>query len=237
MAANAAHAMPPTVSHRRLYVRFAVGLAIAYAVLLFLPAGTIDWPLGWLFAGMFTLSVVLTATWVIRVNPEIIEARSRIHQGTKRWDLFLLPLLLASMFAIYPVAALDNARFHWSHVERWTVVLGYILLVPSLPLGAWAESVNKFFEPSVRIQADRGQHVIDRGPYAFVRHPGYVSALLMLPGSALALGSSWALVPAAICSALIVLRTVWEDRMLHEELPGYREYAARVRYRLLPGVW
>jgi protein-S-isoprenylcysteine O-methyltransferase Ste14 len=97
--------------------------------------------------------------------------------------------------------------------------------------------VNKFFEPFVRIQTDRGHRVIDTGPYALVRHPGYVFGYLSFLGIPLALGSLWALIPAILTGSLLVLRTIWEDQMLREELPGYKEYAQRVRYRLVPGIW
>jgi protein-S-isoprenylcysteine O-methyltransferase Ste14 len=101
----------------------------------------------------------------------------------------------------------------------------------------WATSVNKFFEPSVRIQTDRGHRVIDAGPYADIRHPGYAFGFLLSLGMPLALGSLWALIPAVMLCPLLVTRTVLEDRTLQNELPGYKEYAERVRYRLLPGVW
>ena len=101
----------------------------------------------------------------------------------------------------------------------------------------WAEAVNKFFEPTVRIQTDRGHRVIDTGPYAIVRHPGYVSGFLVFIGMPLCLGSLWALIPAVLVCLLLVVRTIWEDQTLREELAGYEEYAQRVRYRLIPGVW
>jgi protein-S-isoprenylcysteine O-methyltransferase Ste14 len=101
----------------------------------------------------------------------------------------------------------------------------------------WAQAANKFFEPTVRIQADRGQQVIDSGPYAIVRHPGYVGGMLFSLGIALALGSLWALIPAFLASLVLVLRTKWEDQTLQAKLSGYKEYAQRVRYRLIPGVW
>ena len=101
----------------------------------------------------------------------------------------------------------------------------------------WAESVNKFFEPSVRIQTDRGHRVIDGGPYAIVRHPGYVSGFFVFIGMPVSLGSWWALIPAFLLCMLLVVRTIWEDQTLRKELVGYEAYAQRVRYRLIPGVW
>lgn len=117
------------------------------------------------------------------------------------------------------------------------MVAGYAGVLAGIAITCWAQAANPFFEPGVRIQTERHQRVIDTGPYRFVRHPGYVAALLLFAGMALALHSLWALVPAAIASALLVLRTSWEDRLLHAELPGYAAYAQRVRWRLVPGLW
>ena len=116
-------------------------------------------------------------------------------------------------------------------------MLGYVLLVAGLAGMSWAESVNKFSETTVHIQTDRGHTVIDTGPYALVRHPGYVAACLLCLGMPLALGSLWAFIPVILSGLLMVLRTVWEDQTLREELAGYEEYTQRVRYRLIPGVW
>jgi protein-S-isoprenylcysteine O-methyltransferase Ste14 len=111
------------------------------------------------------------------------------------------------------------------------------MVLVSIVIVAWAQAVNRFFEPGVRIQANRGHEVIDTGPYAFVRHPGYVAASLLFVGIALSLGSYWALIPVALTCLLVVLRTRWEDRTLRDELAGYEEYTRRVRYRLVPGIW
>jgi protein-S-isoprenylcysteine O-methyltransferase Ste14 len=141
------------------------------------------------------------------------------------------------MLAIFPVAALDDGRFHWFPLSDAIVVVGYALFLLGFALTTWAEAVNKFFEPTVQLQTDRGQYVVDTGPYRYLRHPGYAAAIVLMAGMALALGSLWALIPAALATALLILRTRWEDQTLQAELPGYQEYAARTRFRLLPGVW
>jgi protein-S-isoprenylcysteine O-methyltransferase Ste14 len=141
------------------------------------------------------------------------------------------------MLAIPIVAALDDGRYHRSHVPWWGSLVGYALIIAGFVGVTRATSVNKFFEPSVRIQADRGHRVIDTGPYAIVRHPGYALGYPLFLGMPLALGSLWALIPALLLGPLLVLRTLWEDRTLQAELPGYNEYAQRVRYRLVPGIW
>jgi protein-S-isoprenylcysteine O-methyltransferase Ste14 len=183
--------------------------------------------LGTLLAAVFCL-------WC--VNPEVLVARLRFHKGTKRWDRFLLCFLLPAIYAIFLVAALDR-RFHWLPVPWSVCCLGYVLFLVGWGIVTWALAVNKFFEPTVRIQTDRGHQVIDTGRYALVRHPGYVGGMLFLVGSPLCLGSLWALLPAGLASGLLLLRTRWEDQTLQAELPGYKQYAQTVRYKLIPGVW
>jgi protein-S-isoprenylcysteine O-methyltransferase Ste14 len=222
---------------KRSMMMLGVGLPVFFGLFLFLAAGTWDWPRGWLFVLVFLAAVLVMALYLWRVNPEIYVARSRFRKGSKRWDIVLLALLMPVMTAIFPVAALDDARFHWLPMPWWVCAVGYVALAAGLLVSTWAEGVNKFFEPTVRIQADRGQHVIDSGPYAIVRHPGYAGACLLLVGCALCLGSLWALVPAAASALLLLVRTRWEDETLQAELSGYKEYAQRVRYKWVPGVW
>ncbi len=223
--------------NRGRIIRFLLALPVYFALFMFLPAGTPAWARGWLFIVVFLASLAVTGAYLWRVNPEVIVARAGFHEGTKPWDRILVPLLLAAVYAVIPVAALDDGRFHWLPVPWWVSALGYVPFFLGWVLVARAEAVNKFFEVTVRLQTDRGQTVVDAGPYAVVRHPGYVAAVLLFVGTALALGSVWALVPAGLGSAVLVLRTAWEDQTLQAELPGYKEYTQRVRYRLIPGLW
>ena len=227
----------PEPMSRGMAIAYAVGLPLLLLGLVFLPAGSIRWWPGWIFLAVLLLAFGISALVVARVNPIIYRARSRLQPGTKGWDKALLAVILPAMVAILPVAALDAGRFHWSAVPYWLVGLAYVALLAAIAVTAWAQAVNPFFEPGVRIQSERHQRVIDTGPYRFVRHPGYISALLMFFGIALSLASYWALVPAALASALLVLRTALEDRLLKAELAGYESYARRVRWRLIPGVW
>ncbi len=227
---------PERINRRRLAL-YLLGIPLFFVLFLFVPAGTWAWPKGWLFLGVLLVAGALGAWCVWRVNPELYAARINPHRGTKPWDKVLIAFAIPAMLAIFPVAALDDGRFHWYPVSWWVSGAGYVLFLAGMGLVTWAEAVNKFFEPTVRIQTDRGHKVIDTGPYAVVRHPGYVGGILFCVGTALCLGSLWALVPAGQASALLVLRTRWEDQTLQAELPGYKEYARRVRYRLIPGVW
>lgn len=227
----------PEPMSRTTAIAYAIGLPLALLALVFLPVGRLDWLPGWFFIGFLVVAYGISALVLWRVNPVIYRARSRFQPGTERWDLILLGLMLPAMIAEIPLATLDAGRLSWSVVPFPIVVIGYVLLGAGLALGTWAQAVNRFFEPGVRLQRERGQHVVSSGPYAIVRHPGYVSALIMFAGLALALASWWALVPAAWASAVLILRTSWEDALLRAELDGYADYARRVRFRLVPGLW
>jgi len=207
------------------------------APFMFWPAGTIWWPRGWLFLLTFSLATSVALVVLRRVNPEVVIARSRFHRGTKPWDKVVMACLFPSFFAILVVAALDDARFHWLPLDWWVCAVGCVIFLCGFAGLAWATAANRFFEPTVRIQSDRGHTVITSGPYAIVRHPGYASGLPMFVGMALAMGSLWALIPALITSVVLIVRARWEDAMLQAELPGYKEYAQRVRYKLIPGIW
>jgi protein-S-isoprenylcysteine O-methyltransferase Ste14 len=218
-------------------VRYLFALPLYFAAFMFLPAGTWEWQRGWLFLLVFLGSLVIVTAYLRRVNPDVVAARTGSPAGTRRWDKILLWFLLPTIYAIIPVAALDEGRFHWFPVPWWVCATGYVIFLIGMGIVTWAEAVNRFFEVTVRIQTERGHKVIDTGPYAIVRHPGYVAGILICAGAALCLGSLWALIPAGLASALLVLRTRWEDQTLQAELPGYKEYAQRVRSRLVPGVW
>ncbi len=227
----------PEPMSRTAAAAYAVGLPIALLVLVFLPVGRLDWLPGWIFIAYLVVVYGIAALVLARVNPVIYRARSRFQPGTKGWDKVLLALMLPAMVAEIPLATLDAGRLFWSHVPLPVVLAGYLLLGAGTALGVWAQAVNRFFEPGVRIQRERGQHVVSGGPYAIVRHPGYVSALVVFAGLALALASWWALLPAALAGVVLIVRTQWEDALLQTELDGYADYARRIRFRLLPGVW
>jgi protein-S-isoprenylcysteine O-methyltransferase Ste14 len=227
---------PEQIDRRRLIISTISSLLIL-VLCLFLPAGTWRWARGWLFLLVLFVASIVVTLYLRRVNPDVIAGRVNRHERPRRWDLFLGLMILPTMLAIPIVAALDDGRLHWFSVPWWVCLLGYGLLIAGMAGVTWAESVNKFFEPSVRIQTDRGHKVIDSGPYTIIRHPGYAFGFQLFLGMPLALGSLWALIPAILLCPLLVLRTIWEDRTLREELTGYEEYAKRVRYRLIPGIW
>jgi protein-S-isoprenylcysteine O-methyltransferase Ste14 len=165
-------------------------------------------------------------------------ARERFRRGQTGEDPARLVWLRGVFLALFVYALLDIGRLHWTDRTPPGLQAG-ALLVFSLAFlwELWAVSVNRFFVPVIRIQAERGHRVVSDGPYAIVRHPGYAGMTLMAPATALALGSWGALVPGLVLSALLLARAAHEDRFLHDHLEGYAEYAARVRFRLLPGMW
>jgi protein-S-isoprenylcysteine O-methyltransferase Ste14 len=230
-------AIEPEPMSRGAAVAYAIGLPLGLLVLVFPPAGTWRWTPGWIFVAFLIVGYGMSALVLLKVNPAIYRARSRFQPGTRRWDLILLALMLPAMVAEIPLATLDAGRMGWSHVPDAVVALGYVLLAAGIAFGTWPQAVNRFFEPGVRLQREREQTVITTGPYALVRHPGYLAALLTFAGIPLALASWWALLPAALAGAVLILRTRWEDALLQAELQGYADYATRTRYRLVPGLW
>ena len=222
---------------RAAVISYGIGIPLTLLVLVFLPAGRLDWLPGWIFIAFLVVSYSIAIGVIRRVNPIIFRARNRFQAGTKRWDIVLVSLMCLGMVAEIPIATFDAGRMAWSMMPVPVMIPGYILRAAGIALGTWAQAVNRFFEPGVRLQRERGQHVISNGPYAYVRHPGYVSAILVFAGLALSLGSWWALIPAAWASALLILRTSWEDALLQAGLEGYSDYAKRIRFRLMPGLW
>jgi protein-S-isoprenylcysteine O-methyltransferase Ste14 len=153
------------VQWRSTVSRLVVTLVIL-AVLLFVPAGRITWTRGWIFLLVFTLLMAASIAYFTHANPEMFAVRSRVHPDTKRWDKIVICLLFVAILAIPPIAGLDDGRFHCSTTSWWVVALGYLVQLAGWIGVGWAETVNRFFEPGVRIQTERGHHVIDTGPYA-----------------------------------------------------------------------
>ena len=214
------------------YLQSALFLVLA-AVALFASAGTVSILGFWVYLSI--LAAIILASLLV-LDPGLL--RERMRPGGKRPPLgpHLFTIVL---FLHWIVAGLDRGRFHWSDsVPLWIQALGLIAVAGGYALCFWAMAVNRFFSSVVRIQAERGQYVVTTGPYAYVRHPGYLGGILIMVASGAALGSWLAAVLLVVPSLPFLLhRAVTEDRVLIAELPGYRHYARRVRWRLLPGIW
>lgn len=205
---------------------------------LFGGAGRLDWTRGWICFGLYAVGMSAVGLIVRRANAPLMEARAKWrHQDTKRFDKIFLCAFLPLVFIQPAVAGLDAVRFRWSSMPFGLVYAGALLFALAMALIAWTLAVNRFAETTVRIQTERSHTVVASGPYRIVRHPMYVGAILMYLATALVLGSVWALAPTGVIVALFVWRTELEDRTLRRELAGYEEFAARTRYRLLPGLW
>ncbi len=208
-----------------LALRGVIGHIILF-LYLFVPAGRWDYWQGWLY---FSVSVGLTVTYLFlfRHKADLMQERIKPGPGIKWWDriffVFYLPL-----YCMIPIlSAYDAGHAAWTNLPLNGGIygLGYLLFVSGLSLVCWAMWTNPFFSSVVRIQNDRGHEVVDRGPYAYVRHPGYVGALIMMYGIPLCLGSLYALILSMAISVVVMIRTGLEDATLQNELPGYREYA------------
>ncbi len=211
--------------------------AFVGCVLMF-SAGRWDWWAGWAYVFIFLAFDAATALVVIPRDPTLLIERSGASPGAKSWDKVLMPISSGLLPMISWILAGLNQRWSWDPpLGKGVVIAGYVLTIAGYGILVWAMSANNFFSPLVRIQRERGHEVADGGPYQHVRHPGYVGAIGFSLGVPLMLGSLWALIPGALASVLLVLRTFLEDNTLARELPGYAVYRERVRYRLVPGIW
>lgn len=215
----------------------AVYLAIL-AVVLLAGSGQPFWLAAWIFLLILTLSIVIMERLLVRVSPDLLAERSKLQAGTKKWDVWLSTLVALVLPLLMLLTAALDRRHGWSApVPRWLETAGFAGVAAGAAVMTWAMVANRYFASTVRIQHDRGQRVVSSGPYGVVRHPGYAGSLLYLLATPAALGSKWAWIAAGVCAVVTFVRTALEDGTLQQELGGYKEYAARVRYRLVPGLW
>ena len=227
-----------TTSPRQWFRLILVYLLIP--LILLICSGDLGWWQTWIYSMLILASGIggrILAEWR---HPGLTAERQNMEKvkSAKAWDKVLAPLMALSVsFPLVIVAGLDHRRGWSPEFPLWLIVLGFILIALGYAFATWALAENRFFFSTVRIQTDQGHVVCDSGPYRIVRHPGYAGNLPPLLGIVLALDSVWTLVPAAVALVIAVIRTRLEDQTLQEELPGYREYALRVRYRLIPGIY
>lgn len=208
---------------------------ILFGAILFAAAGRWDIPQFWGYLTIFYAATMVNSFVLWKTDPTLIQERLKPGPGGKDPVLRIAGMLAFS--AHWLLAGFDAGRYHWSSVPRPLQIAGLIALALAMSVSIWAMSVNRFFSSEVRIQRDRGHHVVTTGPYQWIRHPGYFAALLMTASSPLALGSWWSAAPVVLVVPLFFRRLFLEERLLLAELEGYAEYAARVRFRLVPGVW
>lgn len=226
-------------SRRAIARRFTqIGLMIVVqAVLLFAAAGTVGWWPGWAYLGLYLFPILVNAVVILPNDHGLIEERGQPKAAMRAWDRTFARVTAVLGPAILVVGGLD-ARFGWPPaIPLGLQVVGGVVMGLAYLLFSWAMSANRFFSTIVRVQKDRGHTVVSGGPYRFVRHPAYAGTVVIGLATPLLLGSAWALVPGILTGAAVVVRAALEDKTLQRELEGYAEYAQRVRFRLVPGVW
>jgi len=187
----------------------------------------------WVLMAVFALAELI---YVGRVNPGILTRRMGLKKGTETWDWVWFSVFVPVLVAILVVAGFD-LRSSGDPLPQWVRPIGLALFILGGGLFLRAMGENPFFEKTVRIQRELDHHVIDTGPYRVVRHPGYVGLIAWILSLPLLLTSAWSFLPAGLAVLCLLVRTALEDRTLHDKLPGYADYAAGVRSRLVPGVW
>jgi protein-S-isoprenylcysteine O-methyltransferase Ste14 len=231
--------MSKYVNTLRYLLRLYLSL-LAQAIIFFAVADQLEIPRAWLFFALTFIYYIFSFIILYRFNPELIHHRggSAFRGDSKQWDKYIL--LIYTFLGVYGqffVAGWDFGHVQWFYLGGEYLVMGVILFIISDVLIVWAMVQNPFFEPTVRIQKERDQKVISSGPYRIVRHPGYLSGILWHLAMPLIFGSGLTLVYSLLIVVLLVVRTYLEDKTLQAELDGYTEYTAKIRYRLLPGVW
>lgn len=204
---------------------------------IFLLAGSINYWQGWVFVGVIILGIPFLL-YLFKDKKDLAKERIKPGPGTKLWDKIFWVFYGPTFMAIYVIAILDSGRYMWSpDFPIYIYILGYIAFLISNIMYTWAMYVNKWFSSVVRIQKDRNQKVCQDGPYKYVRHPGYTGGILMALSSSIIFGSLWGLIPAGLVVIMLIIRTYLEDITLQKELPGYKDFTKKTKFRLIPGLW
>ena len=228
--------------HKKISLRIVMQMLLLVVLMPFLPlllSWHWDWWEAWVYAIIFILGFAISRMLAARRHPDLMAERVRFmhHENEKPWDRLLAPLV-AFGYGLIPVVAGLDARFGWSSPFNLPMkTLSLVVILAGYVLGSYALIENRFFTSIVRIQTERGHQVVSSGPYRWIRHPGYAGTLLAFLATPVLLDSRWAFLPAVLLTVVLVIRTALEDKVLQDELAGYADYAKRVRYRLLPGVW
>lgn len=227
----------PNQAALKMFVSFLASLLLS-AVLIFGGAGRLDWPLGWIFILAWIVPKLVFLLQLRLRDPKLLVERATRHNNIQPYERVILPFYFVFAFSTFIVASLDGGRFRWSgELPIALIVASYIVYLLGNSLAGWAINSNPFFSAESRLQLERGQKVTSKGPYRFIRHPAYSAAILLWSTTGLMLESWWAVIPGLLAGLMMFVRTIFEDRMLITELPGYADYARQVHYRLIPGIW
>jgi protein-S-isoprenylcysteine O-methyltransferase Ste14 len=222
-----------------LYVRGLLANLITLVILLvclFIPAGTLDYWQAWIFAAVFEASAQALGIYFLRHDRKLVERRMRIGPLVEQRPVqkFISALFILGFVGFVVLPAFDH-RFGWSPVAPVVSVIANTMIVLSFLLFFVVMRSNTYAAST--IQVEEGQAVVSTGPYAYVRHPMYSGALLLLAAMPLALGSWWSVLLVVPFFPVLVWRILDEEVFLRRNLPGYDEYMQKVRYRLVPRVW
>ncbi len=207
-----------------------------FAVALFLPAGTFDYWQAWVFVAVFALTTIVPTVVLAARYPDALARRMKAgpFAESRPAQRVIISLTVGLVFATFVVSAFDH-RFGWSPVPLWLVIVGNVLVAIGLSMSQLVVVQNNYAAATITVEAD--QPLVSTGLYGLVRHPMYLGTMIMMVGTPLALDSLWGLVCVAAATGVLVARILDEEKMLNDELPGYRDYTQRVRHRLVPGVW
>jgi len=209
---------------------------VVLLLLLFGSAGTIYWIEAWILIIIYFIYVMGSFIWLKKNNPELLKERTSRRNEGKWWDKIILTIYTILLMFMLVICGIDAVRFHWSNLPLILKIIGFIGYIPSVIIIFLTIKENAYLSEVVRIQKDRSQQVVKTGPYKYVRHPMYSGIILMILFTPFALGSFIALIFSGLIIILFIIRTYLEDKTLQNELPGYKEYIKKVRYRLVPGL-
>jgi len=226
----------PIVIWLKLLVRMAL-----FAAALMWPAGTWYWHEAWVMVGLWTVFGMVMTPYLLKHDPALLAERMKlvpVHRDQKIWDRVIMLFFFIAGIALYIIPGFDVVRYGWSEpLPLWMKSIAVLIHLPCFFLLGWVMHENTYLSQVVKIDEERGHHVISTGPYALVRHPMYTVIIVLLLAVPVALGSRYALIVAVFLILLLIIRTYLEDRTLHAELEGYPEYAIQTPYRLIPGIW
>jgi protein-S-isoprenylcysteine O-methyltransferase Ste14 len=203
--------------------------------LLFLPAGTLNWLEGWLLLGILTVYAIGTSLYIRKNVPELIETRTQMEGMFEGKDKIFMVLISLLFFALFILPGIDAVRFGWSSVPIAIKAIGFVGSTLSFVFIFLVMKENATLFLTVKVE--KNQKLITTGPYSIVRHPMYAASGLMIASIPFALGSYYSLIISVLLGIVGITRTHYEDKMVNREMKGYKEYAKKTRYRLVPGVW
>jgi protein-S-isoprenylcysteine O-methyltransferase Ste14 len=221
-------------SEGNIVIKLLLFVLVVLALLL-IPAGTLYWPEAWLYLLINLLYFIPTVFYLRKKNPELIRRRGKFIVPERGWDMVFTIAVTFIFVAMFVITGLDAVRFGWSVLSIELKTLGFIGLIFSFILIFLIFRESAFLFRIVKV--DKSHKIVTTGPYSVVRHPMYVAVMIQFSSIPLALGSLYAFFLALVIDIFIVIRTYLEDKTLHRELKGYKKYAKKTRYRLLPGVW